>query len=194
MHLGPFTFRIPFNYLSADAERATESAFSEGVRYSDARSGPIKFFLWDFSGLTPRRAAHVGGKSDEFVFYNFGVYPTPSPQAIFARSPGLYAAAPDFQEAGLRGYLPQVAGAETMSKDERRQKHLLLWVGKSSHGGDIVLECSMSSRTCAGYGKHPVGGYDYQFSFDIAHFARWKDIEAGVHAKLMSWLAPVPPT
>ena len=183
LHLGHLTFMIPLNYLGYGGIDKID--LKEGLRFDDARSGPIKFFLPDFSGLTPRRV-DPRTHTDRFVQYNFGIRSYTPPREYLAQFPEQYRKIPDFIEFGLEAYLSIATGKELQSDQDRRKNLEQQWIGESVHGADILMACRQGF--CNGHGKNPIGGYDYSFSLPQEELPRWKEIELGVHTKLMHWL------
>lgn len=189
LRLGTATFMVPSNYFGVQGGLQDEKYFREGLTREDGRSGPMYFYLWDFSGKTPRRD-NPSTHSDEWVDYNFGYRSTQiSPEQMIAKSPYLYDSDPNFKEFGLDAYLPRVVGYETMSIEERRHKFAVSWLGRSSHGGMVYIRCGDDEQTCLGHGTHLVGKYQYQFGIPRKYLSRWYEVETGVHTKIMSWKA-----
>lgn len=182
VHLGHLTFLIPLNYLGYGGIEKID--LKTGIRFEDARSGPIRFFLPDFSGLTPRRV-NPRNHNDQFVQYNFGIRSYSPPREGLAQTP-------DLHDYGLEGFLANLPEAAEMSIEARRNKFGMVWVGKSVHGAEILISCNPVSKACHGFGKHPVGGYDYSFSYSLSDLPHWFEIEAGVHSKIMAWIAVAP--
>lgn len=185
LHLGHLTFMVPLNYLGyyAGIENIDLKA---GLRRDDARSGNIRFFLPDFSGLTPRRI-DFRHHNDPFVQYNFGIRSYTPARVVLTQFPGQYNFAPDFLEYGLEGFLPNLAEAAGMSLEERRKRFGMEWIGKSVHGAEVGISCSPGVNHCSGFGSNPIGGYDYSFALPLSDLPRWLEIETGVHTKIMAW-------
>lgn len=185
-HIGSATFMIPINYFGAEGELASEEHFKNGV-VSEQTTGPIRFYLWDFSGYTPHRAIH-GLSNDEYVSYSFSFEKSIRAVENSIKDIDLFDPEPNFQEYGLDAYVPKVGDYKNMTLAERINKHKIAWLGKSSHGGLVVIDCNENDLFCIGYGAHPVGRYAYKFYFSPKYLSRWKEIEAGVHEKVMIWL------